>query len=86
MTIWKFPFAITDRQFVTMPDDAEILRIEVQDGLPCLWAMVDPSKMRLAVMLATYGTGHQLPNDPGEYLGTYQVGGFVGHVFRATQT
>ena len=51
-TIWKFPFAVSDKLVIAieMPKGAKILHVEVQSdwlapglrGQPCLWALVDP--------------------------------------------
>lgn len=82
-TIWKFPIQVTDLQSVTMPDGAKILTAAVQRGQPCLWAEVDPSAPMCERSIAIFGTGHELPDDPGSYIGTFQVdhGVFVFHVY-----
>ena len=41
-TIWKYELAMIGRQTVPMPADAEILSVQVQAGVPCLWALVKP--------------------------------------------
>lgn len=40
--IYKYPIETVDQQQVKMPDGAQILTVQVQNGKPCLWAMVDP--------------------------------------------
>lgn len=46
-TIYKYPLDVTDRQVIAMPEDAEILTVQVQNGKPMLWAVVDPNKESL---------------------------------------
>lgn len=41
-TIWKYPLYVQDVQTVEMPDEADILTVQVQGDVPCLWAMVNP--------------------------------------------
>lgn len=82
MTVWKYPLAIADSQSIIMPVGAEILDVQVQGGIPCLWAMVDPTRPTEHVLVQTVGTGHTF-FPIGEYVGTYQVhnGTLVFHVF-----
>lgn len=48
-----------------------------------LWALVDPEAPVEERHFTHYGTGHPIPNDPGEYIGTYQLfnGQLVWHLF-----
>lgn len=82
-TIWKYPLRTTDAQAINMPAGAELLTIQVQNGEPCVWALVDPKAPGHFVTLSIYGTGHPVDTH-GEYVGTYQLGdgALVFHVFR----
>lgn len=66
-----------------LPVGARILSIQTQDdGEPYLWALVDPYAPAKEVSFETYGTGWDVPDDPGTYIGTYQeVDTYVWHVF-----
>ena len=85
-TIRKFEIDKGSGAFeVTMPRNADILCVQVQEGFPHLCAIVDdeaPSEMRRVVVV---GTGWGLPDDigRGDYIGTYPSDGgyFVWHVF-----
>jgi hypothetical protein len=85
MTIWKLPLEVTDEQEVSMPRDAQLLCVQTQRGMPCLWALVDAGKPAVKRSLLTVGTGHSAPSDIGAYVGTYQLelqgGMLVFHVF-----
>ncbi len=78
--IYKYKLEIADVQQILMPKGADILTIQVQNGTPCLWAMVDPdaaeTEQRTFGMLAT---GHStMPNGiENVYLGTIQLHGGV---------
>lgn len=63
-----------------MPDGAKLLDIQMQHGAPQLWALVDDDTPEVSRELLTYGTGHSVVN-PGAYVGTYQTGPYVFHVF-----
>lgn len=91
-----FKYALPVRTTVLqLPIGAEILTVQTQrfqsetaDYLePVIWAIVDPSADVEERHFSTFGTGHLLPEENGDYnygyIGTYQLynGGFVGHVF-----
>lgn len=68
-----------------MPQGAALLTVQVQQGIPCIWADVPntdaPPERRI---FWTFGTGKPMPTDfIGEYLGTYQLydGQLVWHVY-----
>lgn len=84
--VWKYPLLLNDMQSIDMPAGAKFLTVQVQDDQACLWALVEPQAAREPRVLETYGTGHRLkPVDDQvlrrEYVGTYQAGSFVYHVF-----
>ena len=83
MKIWKWSLKITDTQTIEMPHGAKILCVQTQRGDPQLWALVNEGGNLEQRIFATYGTGHTVPDSPGEYVGTYQVVGdqLVFHVF-----
>ena len=65
----------------TMPALAEILTVQVQGEDVCVWARVDTDFAPKTRQFGFYGTGHPLPEDPGVYVGTVQLGPLVWHVF-----
>ena len=83
ISVWKYPFETTDRFVLAMPAGAKPLCVQVQNGQPCLWAMVDPELPRVERHFAVSGTGHPFRVDGFEYVGTYQLldGRFVGHLW-----
>lgn len=81
-TIWKWE--LEPHTKISMPKDAKILCVQMQGRNPQLWALVDPLvKEKEIRQFNTYGTGNNIPDQPGEYIGTFQMesGSLVFHVF-----
>ena len=85
MVIWKFVMGIADLSFFDIPEGAKFLSLQVQGGLPCLWFLVDPEGGKEHRTFTVRTTGERFPDGDviGEYFGSFQIGGFVGHVFEA---
>jgi len=83
MKILKWPLEVTDHQILSLPVDAQILSVQMQNGVMCLWALCEgcASKDR---HIGIYGTGQPLTGNPGAYIDTVQDGSFVWHVFEVT--
>ena len=51
---------------------AEIIHIDVQEGTPCLWALVDPQTSIENRHFRIYGTGQEINEiEPIKYIGTF---------------
>ena len=87
MRIWKWQLNLTDEQTVMMPTGAKLLDVQMQGettgGACCLWAMCDENAPKEPRRIAIYGTGNLMPDEPGEYIATFQVhgGALVFHAF-----
>lgn len=83
--IWKFPLSMIDSQSILMPEGAQVLAVQVQGGVPCLWALVDTEAPQVSQTVRIHGTGHRCDDtlDRHNYLGTFQLerGALVFHVF-----
>ena len=82
--IFKYPLKITDLQKISMPKDSTLLTVQVQNGIPCLWALVDTDKETEERFIGIIGTGNLVPKGILRYIGTFQGlenNWFVGHVF-----
>jgi hypothetical protein len=82
--IWKYPIQISDCVEHEMPRGARLLCVQVQWGMPCLWAIVDPEQPRVRRRFWVVGTGHPFPNSEGLfYIGTVQLSGgtLIFHFF-----
>jgi hypothetical protein len=83
--IWKFTLHPTTVQHIEMPSDAEILTIQTQEQLPCIWALVSPDAPKRKFAFEIFGTGHPVPDGQRKYIGTYQINGgeLIFHCFLA---
>lgn len=82
--IYKYPIPVTDESTLELPEDAEILTFQAQDGKPYIWALVDPTRQLEIVSFRLFGTGHPVENaDTLEYVGTIQIEPFVWHLFKS---
>ena len=82
-TIWKYPIETTEVQQIGMPQGAEILCVQMQASTPCLWALCEHAAPRQPRTIRIFGTGNPITEEPGRYIGTYQLSGgaLVFHVF-----
>jgi hypothetical protein len=85
--IFKYELETTDTQEIEMPQGAQVLCIQTQNEIPCVWAIVDPDATPTLRTFEIYGTGHNFPEnewpDRRRYVGTYQLrqGALVFHCF-----
>lgn len=76
--IYKYPVEIGKVTQIPVSDVHEILHFENL----YVWILVDVDAPRTAfVSINVVGTGWDLPDDPGKYLGTTIMDGFVWHAF-----
>lgn len=81
-SIWKYELSVTDAQLVSMPADASILCVQMQRGKPCLWVLVEETARREKRAFCIFGTGNHFTAGPhAEYIGTFQDGPLVWHLF-----
>lgn len=80
---------------IAMPEDSQLLGMLVQGGVPVIYSMGVPEAKRKIRIVKIYGTGHDIDEpvlvtdrsghplglDAFTYIGSFQVGWFVGHVF-----
>ena len=79
-TIWKYRVAEVYNN-LEVPEAAVPLTVQMQDDEPQMWLLVDPEAPKEKRRFNIYGTGWEMPNWPGNYVGTWQDGSFVFHVF-----
>ena len=82
--IFKYQLKITHEQTILMPKDAEIISVQFQRGVLCVWAIVAPSNPEKFRVFELYGTGADFPTlgmAERKYIATVQEGPFVWHVF-----
>lgn len=84
-TIWKYPLLPGRTTVWNMPIGARTLFFAMQNGLPTLWALVDPLAERHSCAVYVIGTGHPVP-DETRYVGSVLDGEFVWHCFIPERT
>lgn len=82
-TIYKYRIERTDRQLITLPVDARIIHVGLQDNELHLWAEVSTEGMSEQRTIYIRGTGHPLTGTEGRHLGTVMDGLFVWHIYEA---
>ena len=85
-TIWKYKLPRDGATIQIHEYIVEVLHIGAQDGVPCLWAIVDPDRPRDGYTeIVAWGTGWSLPDDvyvECDYWGSCVDGaGYVWHYF-----
>ncbi len=79
MTIWKYP--IYCNEFIlTMPQGAKFLSVQPQHEDIQMWFSVDPGELTDERVFRVVATGEEYEGNL-EYLGTFQTGRFVFHLF-----
>lgn len=86
-TIWKFEIDVKDIIEIELPDNSKLLKIMSLPGakeILVFWYLVHkPCELKAVDKFRVYGTGHNIPNDSGEYIDTIKTERmFVWHVFR----
>lgn len=84
-TIWKFSLSHLERNEIKVPRGSKLLSVQVQCGRLFVWVLVgekEASKCDYRTkVVSVYGTGFDVPDDPGRFVGTIVDGEFVWHVF-----
>lgn len=83
-TIFKTKLDICDFQTIELPQNFNILRLDKQDGVPCIWYECDSNMPIVKLDIYCVGTGWRMDDlPPMKYIGTIQQDGFVWHYYRA---
>lgn len=82
--IYKYNLETVDKQSFMIPKGSQVLTVQIQNGEPKLWILVDPKETtRRLKTFYVRGTGNPIDGEIGTYIGTYQLrdGALVFHVF-----
>jgi hypothetical protein len=78
--IYKYPVPLSTEKPTRMPRGAQFLSLQMQNDIPCIWAIVDlsqPNEERPLYWI----TGQPMPQGFHNYVGTIQTGPYVFHLF-----
>jgi hypothetical protein len=81
--IWKFPIPFSDiGSFeIVMPEGAQLLTVQLQNGKPMLWALVNEEAPRVRREFNIAGTWQKFHiGPPYHYVATWQEVPFVFHL------
>ncbi len=78
--IWKYKLdgVVNDIQ---IPMEAKVLTVQVQNEVPHIWVLVSPENEVETRKFMVVGTGHPFDDTSMKYIGTFQDGPFVWHLF-----
>jgi len=84
--IWKSELKIKENQIIEMPVNAEILTVQTQFRVPCIWALINPKEKKENRVIEIYDTGDDIHCNADinrKYIGTFQLrcGSLIHHVF-----
>jgi len=83
ITIWK-SVLLDSYDVIAMPENAQVLCVQMQRGQVCMWYMCDPSQPKVKRLFRVVGTGHEMSSgnmNEMSYVGTVQHNDLVWHVF-----
>ena len=85
-TIFKYPLTGASYQDLYMPTNAQILKLDTQNGTPCIWALIDPNESIERIEIRIFYTGEPIyeADERLHYIGTYKQNedSLIFHVFK----
>lgn len=82
--IYKYPVQIDDEFQITMPQYSEMLAVQIHEGKPYLWVLVDPTQECVPHIFYLAGTGHIRSKEnlnKESYIGSFFLNRFIFHLF-----
>lgn len=81
-TIFKYPLYLVDEQTVPLPNGAQPLSVQLQNGELYMWALVDIQSPSNPRRFRIFGTGTPAMLDSNwHFVDTVQQGMLVWHIF-----
>ena len=74
-------YIVSSEAVIKKHEGAKLLDVQIQNGCTCIWAVADVLAKEVATQLVVVGTGWEVSERTGEYIGTVQQGDFVWHYF-----
>jgi hypothetical protein len=81
-TVFKYPLQlISGAQTIKMPYEADVVFVDMQNGILTIWAEVDTEEEVIDRGFEVFGTGHSIP-DGRTFVGTaHSPDGYLWHVY-----
>lgn len=82
-TIHKYRIEISCNQEIELPAEYEVIHVGLDPfGIPSIWAIVDPFRVKIWKTVRVFGTGHEIPESvENRHIGSFVQGPYVWHVF-----
>lgn len=71
--VHKFPVTQAWEQTFEVSEGAQVLDIELSDGQPCVWILLDPNAPKVPLTIFAAHTGQPLRHERGIYIKTLHV-------------
>ena len=88
LTVFKYQVPLRDYFKLALPKGARVLTVDVQNGHPQLWALVNPDHKTEDRLFRFAGTSHPIEDAPArlKFVATFQMdgGSLVFHIFEVT--
>lgn len=85
-TVWKYQAELNDTIEFTLPKEAQLLKVGIQQGAITFWFLVDPDNpLADCKPFSIRDTGHPVP-DNVTYIDSVFDGPFVWHIFKPKST
>lgn len=81
MHIQKFVISEKVIQSIQMPINSQILSLQIEDGFPCIYALVEETDLYVNMVIEMFEAGYHIDGYPGKYIGIFQRDLHTYHVF-----
>lgn len=82
IAIYKYPLEFKGTQEIEIPEESEILEVQLQNGIPVLWAIVCDTNPKEKVVINMFMTGSPMnPCIYQKHISTIQKDDIVLHFF-----
>lgn len=63
-------FNIGENNKIVVREGYKVLSVMIQRGQICMWVEFDPEEAHEIVEISIYGTGVDMPDEPGKFIGS----------------
>jgi len=87
-TVYKYTHPVAERFAITVPFNAKFLIVDRDTRQPddlAFWFEVETAQtVTVNRSIVIVGTGHPIPEEARQYLGSVKIGYFIWHVYERT--
>jgi hypothetical protein len=80
-TVYKYELPTDPRFQIELPKGSSFLHVATQNGKPCMWIEVETNNALSPETFEIIGTGHEITEPELGWLGTWQDGPYVWHLY-----